>query len=119
MLCQCQLTSSELTFSVQGCSRASVDEFMGDLVVRWPGVTHRVTLDAHQTAEHLLYTTIALAKQPSTDQVIPRARNLSRDAGCVPTSCHAVPISAVLQDSVNKGASARGPHFSRRLHPAL
>ena len=66
------LFHSQLTSSVWGCSRASIDEFMGDLAVRWPGVTHRVTLDAHQTAEHLLYTTMALAKQPSTDQVSPR-----------------------------------------------
>ena len=78
----CMLFQSQLTSSVWGCSRASIDEFMGDLAVRWPGVTHRVTLDAHQTAEHLLYTTLALAKQPSTDQVRPGAQNLSRRCLC-------------------------------------
>ncbi len=103
---------SQLTSSVWGCSRASVDDFMGDLAVRWPGVTHRVTLDAHQTAEHLLYTTIALAKQPSTDQVSPMAQDLSRPWLCA----HVMPCCTHQRSAARlhqQGFLCQGPRCNR------
>ena len=45
-------------------------KFMAGLAVRWPGVPHRLAIDANQAAEHVVNLTTALAMQPYKAQVI-------------------------------------------------
>ena len=47
-----------------GFNRAFVDEFLGGMACRWPGVRHVVVHDSAQAAEHVAGLTRALAEQP-------------------------------------------------------
>ena len=46
-----------------------MDEVVGQLSVRWPGVRYHCVLDAAQAAEHVINLTRALAEQPFKVQV--------------------------------------------------
>ncbi len=52
-----------------GFNRAFVDDFLGGMVCRWPGVRHALVSDAPQAAEHIAGLTRALAEQPFRAEV--------------------------------------------------
>lgn len=52
-----------------GFNRAFVDDFLGGMVCRWPGVRHASVTDAPQAAEHVAGLTRALAEQPFRAEV--------------------------------------------------
>ena len=51
------------------CRPDKPKKFLADLAVRWPGVRHRLAVDANQAAEHVVNLTTALALQPYKAQV--------------------------------------------------
>lgn len=52
-----------------GFNRAFVDDFLGGMATRWPGVRHVVVQDMAQAAEHFAGITRALAEQPFRAEV--------------------------------------------------
>lgn len=52
-----------------GFNRAFVDDFLGAMATRWPGVRHVVVHDTAQAAEHFAGLTRVLAEQPFRAEV--------------------------------------------------